>query len=131
MAAPPPRKAAIDQSAIDQAAEKPQPARTSWDAQFQQLQNQFVNRAQERLIAIESLIVRLQTNSSDNNLLRQIRQHFHWLAGSASTYGFEEIRQWGTYGEELCDYLLNLQAPVSAMDIDKLATALRTVIQLF
>jgi hypothetical protein len=58
-------------------------------------------------------------------------QHFHWLAGSGGTYGFDDITSWGTYGEELCDYLLKLQTPVADADLDKLGTAFRTVEQLF
>lgn len=104
---------------------------TSWDNQFQDLKNQFVARSKERLVAIDTLLTRLQSAPSDVGLLRQIMQHFHWLAGSGGTYGFDDITQWGTYGEELCDYLLKLAGPVSFADQDKLMTALRTVEQLF
>lgn len=103
----------------------------NWENQFQSIKNQFVDRSKERLQAIESLLLKLQTSPSDESMLRLIMQHFHWLAGSGGTYGFDDITQWGTYGEELCDYLLKLHAPVSAADQDKLMTALRTVEQLF
>lgn len=104
---------------------------SNWANQFQDLKNQFVTRSKERLVAIEALLTRLQSYPTDTAILRQIMQHFHWLAGSGGTYGFDDITQWGTYGEELCDYLLKLNAPVSPVDYDKLATALRTVDQLF
>ena len=104
---------------------------TSWANQFDELKNQFVARSKERLMAIESLLGRLQAAPSDVALLKQTMQHFHWLAGSGGTYGFDDITSWGTYGEELCDYLLKLQTPVSDADLDKLGTAFRTVEQLF
>lgn len=104
---------------------------TSWDNQFRELKNQFIGRSKERLVAIETLLSRLHSSPDDVGLLRLIMQHFHWLAGSGGTYGFEEVTQWGTYGEELCDYLLKLQTPVSIEDQQKLMTALRTVEQLF
>ncbi len=104
---------------------------TSFDNQFQDLKVQFVARSKDRLAAIESLLTRLQQNPADISILRQVMQHFHWLAGSGGTYGFNDITQWGTYGEELCDYLLKLQAPVTAADHEKLMTALSTVEQLF
>ncbi len=104
---------------------------TSWDNQFQDLKVQFVTRSKDRLQAIESLLERLKHNPADISILRQIMQHFHWLAGSGGTYGFDDITQWGTYGEELCDYLLKLNTAVSVADHAKLQTALNTVEQLF
>lgn len=104
---------------------------TSWDDQFQDLKTQFIARSKDRMNAIESLLARLMQNPSDISILRQVMQHFHWLAGSGGTYGFNDITQWGTYGEELCDYLLKLQSPVTPADHDKLTTALNTVEQLF
>ena len=104
---------------------------SNWENEFQSIKNQFVDRSKERLLAIESLLTRLKSAPSDESILRLVMQHFHWLAGSGGTYGFDDITQWGTYGEELCDYLLKLHAPVSASDQDKLMTALRTVEQLF
>lgn len=104
---------------------------TSWENQFQDMKNQFVQRSHERLITIEAMLAQLQTNPHDLNLLRDVMKNFHWLAGSGGTYGFDEITQWGTYGEELCDYLLKLQVPVAPADQEKLVTALRTVQQLF
>lgn len=104
---------------------------TSWDNQFQELKNQFIYRSRERLSAIESLLEQLLYRPNDVSLLRQIMQHFHWLAGSGGTYGFDEVTQWGTYGEELCDYLLKLQQPVSPADHEKLLSAFQTVQLLF
>jgi diguanylate cyclase (GGDEF)-like protein len=104
---------------------------TSWANQFDDLKNQFVARSRERLVAIEALLARLQAAPANVSLLGQTMQHFHWLAGSGGTYGFDDITSWGTYGEELCDYLLKLGGPVSGADHEKLTTALRTVEQLF
>lgn len=104
---------------------------TSWENQFQELKQQFIFRSRERLSAIENLLDQMQYRPGDSNLLRQIRQHFHWLAGSGGTYGFDEITQWGTYGEELCEYLLKLQVPVKEEDREKLLSAFETVQVLF
>ena len=104
---------------------------TSWENQFQELKQQFIFRSRERLAAIENLLEQMQYRPGDFDLLRQIMKHFHWLAGSGGTYGFDEITQWGTYGEELCEYLLKLQVPVKSEDRDKLLSAFETVQVLF
>lgn len=104
---------------------------TSWENQFQELKQQFIFRSRERLSAIENLLDQMQYRPGDSNLLREIRKHFHWLAGSGGTYGFDEITQWGTYGEELCEYLLKLQVPVKEEDREKLLSAFETVQVLF
>lgn len=104
---------------------------TSWENQFQELKQQFIFRSRERLAAIENLLEQMQYRPGDFDLLRQIMKHFHWLAGSGGTYGFDEITQWGTYGEELCEYLLKLQVPVKSDDRDKLLSAFETVQILF
>lgn len=103
----------------------------TWEQQFSELKQQFLTRAHERLLTVESLIKKLSQAPDDNLILRQIMQQFHWLAGSGGTYGFDDVTQWGTYGEELCDYFLKLNKAVSAEDIDKLSSALSTVRQLF
>lgn len=104
---------------------------TSWENQFQELKQQFIVRSKERLSAIENLLDQMQYRPGDYALLRNIRQHFHWMAGSGGTYGFDEITQWGTYGEELCEYLLKLQVPVKPEDREKLQSAFETVQILF
>lgn len=96
--------------------------RSDWSDQFRQLKLQFISRAKERIEAIKNCFLRLQTNPSDMACLLQIKQHFHWLADS-----FDEITHWGTYGEEHCEYLLQLDAPVSISEMDKLVTALNEI----
>lgn len=103
----------------------------TWEQQFSELKQQFLTRAHERLVTVEGLIKKLSQAPDDNLILRQIMQQFHWLAGSGGTYGFDDVTQWGTYGEELCDYFLKLAQPVSNEDIEKLSSALMTVRQLF
>ena len=103
----------------------------SFENQFQELKQQFIARSRDRLTSIESLLEQLFYRPEDVLVLRQIMTHFHWLAGSGGTYGFDEITQWGTYGEELCEYLLKLQAPVKQEDQEKLLSAYQTVQLLF
>ncbi|MBX9688516.1 MAG: Hpt domain-containing protein, partial [Candidatus Obscuribacterales bacterium] len=96
----------------------------NWDNKFVEIKGQFMGRSKERLGAIQQMLNQLSSNPGDQNLLREILKNFHWLAGSGGTYGFTEITEWGTYGEELCEYLLKLNAPVSESNLDKLRTAL-------
>lgn len=105
--------------------------RSDWSDQFRQLKLQFISRANERIEAIKNCFLRLQTNPSDMACLLQIKQHFHWLAGSSSTYSFDEITPWGSYGEELCEYLLKLEDSVSSSDMGNLVNALNEIEQGF
>ena len=129
MGAPQPKKP--EMPAGRPAAEIMPTASTSWDTQLQQLQLQFLTRAQERLDVIESNFRTLQANPAELGPLQEIKRHFHWIGGSCSTYNFEEITDWGIYGEEFCEYLLKLEAPVSSLDLDKIASTINTVIRLF
>lgn len=104
---------------------------TSWEDQFNELKNQFMTRSGARITEINDLLQALTNKPEDQSLLRQISQHFHWLAGSGGTYGFEEVTAWGLYGEELCDYFLKLGNPLQPSDIEQLSKALQTVQQLF
>lgn len=103
----------------------------SWEQQFSELKQQFLKRAADRLDTVDSLIRKLAEAPDDNLILRQISQQFHWLAGSGGTYGFDDVTQWGTYGEELCDYFIKVGRPVTAEDLEKLSSALITVRHLF
>ncbi|MBY0550601.1 MAG: response regulator [Candidatus Obscuribacterales bacterium] len=103
----------------------------SWEQQFSELKQQFLKRAADRLDTVDSLIRKLAEAPDDNLILRQISQQFHWLAGSGGTYGFDDVTQWGTYGEELCDYFIKVARPVTQDDLDKLSSALETVRHLF
>lgn len=103
----------------------------SWEQQFSELKQQFLKRAADRLDTVDSLIRKLAEAPDDNLILRQISQQFHWLAGSGGTYGFDDVTQWGTYGEELCDYFIKVARPVTQDDLDKLSSALVTVRHLF
>lgn len=103
----------------------------SWDNEFQNLRKQFVARSHERMSNIDLLLQELAANPGNSQLLQTVMVHFHWLQGSGGTYGFPEITQWGAYGEEMCDYLMKLQAPVARDNLDKLVLALRNIEQLF
>lgn len=93
-----------------------------WQKKFSGLRSQFLERSQERLEALRVLIEHLATRQEDMNLLVEVRQLFHWCAGSGGVYGFEQVTRCGLQGEEICDRLLHDSLPVTPSDSNKLLT---------
>ncbi|MBX9720333.1 MAG: response regulator, partial [Candidatus Obscuribacterales bacterium] len=83
---------------------------------FNNLRAQFLDRSQERLETLRVLIEHLEKRQDDMNLLREVRQLFHWCAGSGGVYGFEAVTKCGLQGEEICDRLLRETKPISPED---------------
>lgn len=83
---------------------------------FNNLRAQFLERSQERLETLRVLIEHLEKRQDDMNLLREVRQLFHWCAGSGGVYGFETVTKCGLQGEEICDRLLRDTKPISVED---------------
>lgn len=65
-----------------------------------------MERSQERLETLRVLVEHLPGRESDMNLLKEVRQLFHWCAGSGGVYGFEQVTKCGLSGEEICDQAL-------------------------
>lgn len=98
-----------------------------WQKKFNNLRNQFLERSNERLENLRVLIGHLGTHSTDMNLLGEIRQLFHWCAGSGGVYGFERVTKLGLQGEEICDRIYRDKVPVSKTDADKLSQLVRLI----
>lgn len=97
----------------------------SWKETFGELKEQYMKRSSERLGHIVELIGGLQPRSPDADVIRQLGRHFHWLAGSGSMYGFQNVSTLGLEGEQYCESLLragNMQNVT--LDVDKLKTIL-------
>ena len=91
-----------------------------WQKKFDNLRTQFLDRSQERLEALRVLVEHIATRNTDMNLLKEIRQLFHWCAGSGGVYGFERVTQLGLQGEEICDRLLNANQEIAKQDAERL-----------
>ena len=92
-----------------------------WQNKFSNLRNQFLSRSGERLDALRKMIEYLSTNPADMNLLCEIRQQFHWCAGSGGVYGFEEVSKYGLKGEQVCDQFLHKGMPLEKAEAQQLS----------
>ncbi|MBX9570088.1 MAG: response regulator [Candidatus Obscuribacterales bacterium] len=92
-----------------------------WKNKFSNLRNQFMSRSGERLEALRKMIEYLASNPGDMNLLCEIRQQFHWCAGSGGVYGFEAVSKYGLKGEQICDQFLNQGKPLERPDAQQLS----------
>lgn len=91
-----------------------------WQKKFDSLRSQFMERSQERLETLRVLIEHLSNRPNDLNLLREVRQLFHWCAGSGGVYGFEQVTKCGLQGEEICDRLLRDNLAITTADAQRL-----------
>lgn len=96
-----------------------------WQDRFTELKNQFLGRSQERIGSLAVLIQNLAQSPSDMSVLRDIRQQFHWFAGSGGIYGFDTITRYGLHGEEICDNYIRQQTPATAQDCDRMLQLLQ------
>ncbi len=96
-----------------------------WQDRFTQLKNQFIGRSIERIGSLSLLIQTLAQTPTEHNLLKDIRQQFHWFAGSGGIYGFESVTRYGLHGEELCDNLIRENVPASRQECDKMLQLLQ------
>jgi len=91
-----------------------------WQETFGELKEQYVRRSAERLSKIIEILSSLFQRPSDADLVVQLRQAFHWLAGSGTMYGFAEVSAKGAEGEALCESLLKNQRTPDGNDLEKL-----------
>lgn len=103
----------------------------SWQERFQQMKDQFVTKSRARLNSIEKLIDQIEGDRQDITRLRELRQHFHWLAGSGGTYGMPEVSKLGGYGEDGCEFFLSKQQVPGTADIERFRTILNSVVTAF
>lgn len=100
-----------------------------WQAKFSDLRNQFIQRTDERLMALSTLIDNLPYRPGDTLLIKEVRQQFHWFAGSGGVYGFEQVSKFGQHGEEICDFLLRDMIPASKIDCEKMQRMVQLIRQ--
>lgn len=91
-----------------------------WQKKFDNLRGQFLERSQERLETLRVLIEHLGSRQNDMNLLKEVRQLFHWCAGSGGVYGFERVTRCGLQGEQICDRLLRDGETITQADLQQL-----------
>lgn len=92
-----------------------------WKNKFSNLRTQFLSRSGERLDALRKMIDYLASNPGDMNLLCEVRQQFHWCAGSGGVYGFEAVSKYGLKGEQVCDQFLNQGKPLEKAEAQQLS----------
>jgi chemotaxis protein histidine kinase CheA len=101
-----------------------------WQKQFETMRAQFLSRAQDRLANIEQLLRTLEM-APDAEMLRDVRTHFHWLAGSGGTYKFPKVTDLGVHGEEICDEFLEAGKTIDLEGVGRLNRILRGVREQF
>lgn len=102
-----------------------------WQTQFENMRASFLSRAGERLDRINGLLETMHQAPTDEGLLAEVRQHFHWLCGVGGTYKLPEVSELGWEGEELCDRLVENRLTPSSADVNRLQGLLGAVRQHF
>lgn len=94
----------------------------SWEEEFNTLVAEFVDSAGARLRGLRDALFALQANPADLDALRELKRHFHRLAGTGLTFGFAELSALAGQGEELCNDRLRIGHPASPTDIARYTT---------
>ncbi len=92
----------------------------SWKETFGELKEKYLKRSTERLAEILEILDGLFSNPSDAELVRRLSRNFHWLAGSGSMYGFQQVSQLGAEGEQYCETILRGNINDQPVDVQKL-----------
>jgi diguanylate cyclase (GGDEF)-like protein len=96
----------------------------AWSQTFGQLKEQYIKRSADRIGQIVEMLAVLGQNPTSHELIGQLGRHFHWLAGSGTMYGFPQVSQLGTEGEDYCNALLRDKTQKSRADVSKLKAIL-------
>ena len=101
----------------------------SWDDDFRELALEFLGSGTERLPELRSALGAVR-RGGPGAAIDELRRHFHRLAGSGSTFGFDRISDLGRQGERLCDQVTSGPQPETTLDrweqiIEELAEAFR------
>lgn len=70
------------------------------------------------------MLAELARDPANPELLGQLGRHFHWLAGSGTMYGFPQVSQLGSEGEDYCNSLLRDKDKKVKADVNKLKAIL-------
>lgn len=103
----------------------------SWKETFGELKEKYLKRSTERLAEILEILDGLFSNPSDAELIRRLSRNFHWLAGSGSMYGFQEVSQLGAEGEQYCESILRGDIVQQPADVQKLKALISELSSIF
>jgi diguanylate cyclase (GGDEF)-like protein len=98
-----------------------------WQETFGELKEQYVKRSSERISKIVEMLARLIERPADTDVISQLGRQFHWLAGSGSIYGFQEVSALGAEGENFCEGMLRHKKTPSHEDLARLKHILNTL----
>jgi diguanylate cyclase (GGDEF)-like protein len=74
----------------------------SWDDEFRELVDEFLDGRDERLAELTAAIDALKAAPANREALDTLRRHFHRLKGTGATFGFGMIGTIAREGEALC-----------------------------
>ncbi len=92
----------------------------SWQDTFDNLKAKYIKRSTDRLTEILELLDGIHKNPQDKELLRKLSRNFHWMAGSGTMYGFEQVSILGVEAERYCETMLASDRTVEVSTIEKL-----------
>lgn len=90
-----------------------------WQEKFGALRDKFIKRSHERLSSVLEMLAYLEQQNADEECVKEVRQIFHWYAGSGGVYGYERVSSLGLQAEALCDATLHAKESISP---EKLST---------
>jgi diguanylate cyclase (GGDEF)-like protein len=99
----------------------------SWEEEFNTLVAEFVDSAATRLGSLRDALLGLQNTPDDLDALRELKRHFHRLAGTGLTFGFAELSALAAQGEELCNERLRVTQSASATDLSRYSTLIEAL----
>jgi DNA-binding response OmpR family regulator len=102
----------------------------NWEVRLHERRGQFLVRAQEKLLVMESMLDRIESNSLDTDALKVLNKHFHQLAGAGGIYEMDALCDVTIAGEEICTRLLNDRSPVGTVDQQKLRMFVRSLLEI-
>lgn len=102
-----------------------------WQETFSELKEQYIKRSSERLSKIVDMIGLLVQQPSNPGVISQLGRQFHWLSGSGTMYGFEEVSRLGVEGEQFCETLLKSKQKAVDADVTRLKHILNTLVTEF
>lgn len=94
----------------------------SWQDTFDNLKVKYIKRSSDRLTEILELLDGIYKNPQDKELLRKLSRNFHWMAGSGTMYGFEQVSILGVEAERYCETMLASDRTIDVTTIEKLRT---------
>lgn len=87
----------------------------SLEQTLDRLRKEYRRGSADRIAKLEQALSRLEQNLSDADALKELRRHFHSLAGTGSIFGFPRLSELGLRGERVCDALIaGKSAPTSS-----------------